>query len=246
MTLIAHFPSLPDYLREEGFTAVQGGTILSVATVLLTLVLELASLPTVRGVLQQRDGPSLYRQALAMNFINHFVFGIPVYFIAVVLFCDRTEAENRSIFAIRAAAVVAVHAVMYYGIHKAFHTSPKLYVHHRFHHRFNTHVPPVAANAVSVVEYVLAYIVPFAIAALLVAPHEREFRLAIAFLSVCNLLVHTPRLESLSEKLLWPVFVTTHDHLEHHRKLTTNYASPTINVDWILGQFLARSSTKSQ
>jgi hypothetical protein len=83
----------------------------------------------------------------------------------------------------------------------------------------------VAANAVSIVEYVLAYIVPFAVAALLVAPHELEFRLAIAFVSICNLLVHTSRLESLSQKLLWPIFVTTH-HLEHHRKLTTNYASP--------------------
>jgi sterol desaturase/sphingolipid hydroxylase (fatty acid hydroxylase superfamily) len=246
MALIAHIASLPDSIREEAFTAVRGGTMLSVATVLVTLGLELASLPTVRGVFKQRDGPSLYWQALVMNFMNHFVFGIPVYFVAVLLFCDRTEAENHWIFTTRAAAIVAVHAVIYYGIHKAFHTSPKLYIHHRFHHRFNTHVPPVAANAVSIVEYVLAYIVPFAVAALLVAPHELEFRVAIAFVSICNLLVHTPRLESLSQKLLWPIFVTTHDHLEHHRKLTTNYASPTINVDWILGQFQGLSSTKSQ
>lgn len=229
----ASFSFLPEALQEQAFEAVAGGVQLSVATVLLTIVLELASTPTIRGVLKQRDGKSLYSQAIALNFLNHFVFGIPVYAIAGVFLCTTTLPANHVVFALRATAVIAVHAILYYAVHKAFHVMPHLYVYHRFHHRFNTHVPPVAANAVSIVEYVLAYVLPFALAALFVQPHETEFRFAIAFVSFANLLVHTPRFEECSKKL-WPVFVSTHDHLEHHRRLTTNYASPTIKVDWIL------------
>jgi sterol desaturase/sphingolipid hydroxylase (fatty acid hydroxylase superfamily) len=229
------FSILPESLQEQAFEAFAGGVQLSVGTVFLTIVLELASLPTVWGVLNQKNGKSLYSQAVAVNFINHFVFGIPVYAVAVALLCTTKVSANYVVSVVRGTAVMTVHAIIYYVMHKAFHTSPQLYVHHRFHHRFNTHVPPVAANAVSIVEYLLAYVLPFAMAALIVRPHEIEFRSAIAFVSLTNLLVHTPRLEAWSKKL-WPVFVSTHDHLEHHKRLTTNYASPTINVDWILQQ----------
>jgi hypothetical protein len=91
------------------------------------------------------------------------------------------------------------------------------------------------ANAVSAVEYLAAYVVPFAVAAALVHPHETELQCAVAVVSVCNLLIHTPRLEEWS-KALGPAFVTTHGHLEHHRRMTINYAAPTINVDWIVEQ----------
>ena len=238
------FSFLPEALQVQAFEAVAGGVQLSVATVILTIVLELASMPTIRGVLKQRDGKSLYSQAITVNFLNHFVFGIPVYAFAGVLLCTKTLASNYVVFAVRATAVLTAHAILYYAIHRAFHIYPQLYVYHRFHHKFNTHVPPVAANAVSIVEYLLAYVLPFAVAALFIRPHETEFRFAIAFASVANLLVHTPRLEELS-KNLWPMFVSTHDHQEHHRRLTTNYASPTIKVDWIIQQFSSISGKKA-
>jgi len=235
MTWIDFFSFLPQSLQEPVFEGVKGSTELSIATVLLTIVLELASLPTVRGVLKQRDGTSLYLQAVAVNILNHFVFGIPVYVLARLLFCRSEEAGNYVIFGMRTAGLLVVHSLLYYSSHKAFHSSPKLYVYHRFHHRFNTHVCPASANAVSAVEYVVAYIIPFVVGALLVRPHEKELRLAVAIVSICNLLIHTPRLEALSEKL-HPIFVTTHGHIEHHRRLTTNYAAPTLNVDWIQEQ----------
>ena len=226
---------VPESLQKGVWSAVSGGIVLSVATVLLTFVLELASLPTVRRVLKQRDGTSLYLQAVFLNFLNHFAFGVPVYVIAVPLFCHSQQAENWTTFATRTGTIFVVHSILYYSVHKAFHSSPKLYVYHRFHHRFNKHVPPVAANAVSAVEYLAAYVVPFAVAAALVHPHETELQCAVAVVSVCNLLIHTPRLEEWS-KALGPAFVTTHGHLEHHRRMTINYAAPTINVDWIVEQ----------
>jgi hypothetical protein len=119
-----------------------------------------------------------------------------------------------------------------------------LYKYHRFHHRFKAHVPPVSANAVSSVEYLVAYILPFALGALIVRPHISEMRAVINITSLSNLLIHTPRLEKLSEKL-WPIFVTTHGHIEHHKKLTMNYAAPTINVDWVVQQVKAASGKQA-
>jgi sterol desaturase/sphingolipid hydroxylase (fatty acid hydroxylase superfamily) len=229
------FSLVPESFYAGVGSAIKGGTMLSIATVLLTLVLELVSLPTTRSLLKQRDGTSLYLQAIFLNFLNHFAFGVPVYATAVPLFCTSEQAENWTTFASRTGTIFVVHSILYYSVHKAFHTSPKLYVYHRFHHRFNTHVPPVAANAVSAVEYLAAYVIPFAVAAALVHPHETELQFGVAVVSVCNLLIHTPRLEEWS-KTLGPAFVTTHGHLEHHRRMTINFAAPTINVDWIVEQ----------
>ena len=36
-----------------------------------------------------------------------------------------------------------------------------MYWAHRFHHRFNSHVSPTTANAVSIAEYAVAYMLPF-------------------------------------------------------------------------------------
>ena len=66
---------------------------------------------------------------------------------------------------------------------------------HRFHHAFAKHVTPSSANAVSVVEYVYAYMLPFVAGCAVCAPDERALLVAVAVVSVNNLLIHTPRLE---------------------------------------------------
>ena len=65
--------------------------------------------------------------------------------------------------------MLIVHAVGYYITHRAMHTKA-LYWAHSFHHQFNAHVVPSAANAVSFTEYCLAYMIPFIVAALLFKP----------------------------------------------------------------------------
>jgi sterol desaturase/sphingolipid hydroxylase (fatty acid hydroxylase superfamily) len=229
------FAVMRAFMLEPAWDEVVHGSILAIATITITFFLEISSLPTVRGVLKQRDGPSLYLQAVTLNFLNHFIFGVPVYVIAVSLLCRDDKMANFLRFAMRTTCIVIIHAILYYGVHKAFHSSPQLYLYHRFHHRFNTHVPPVAANAVSAVEYLCAYIIPFAVGALLVSPQEKELQLAVAIVSFSNLLIHTPRLEEIS-KSLGPLLVTTHGHIEHHKRMNLNFAAPTINVDWIVEQ----------
>ena len=124
------------------------GLQLAFLTFGLTIVLELWSLDTVRRVLAQKGGgESLYAAAISANLRNHFVFGWTIYTAAALLFCREdgeltTEERIGSVF-----TLLFVHSLCFYAAHRAFHTYPNLYHHHRFHHRFNTNVPPMAANA---------------------------------------------------------------------------------------------------
>ena len=63
------------------------GSHIAAFTLILTALLELTSLPTVRGVLSQSGGPRLYATALALNVIN-LLIGIPMYALSVAMFCN--------------------------------------------------------------------------------------------------------------------------------------------------------------
>ena len=210
------------------------GLRLSFGTWFLTLLLEIWSLKTVRKVRSQKGGSALYAKAITANLVNHFVFGWTLYTIASVNFCPvdkelETFERMYSVF-----SILMVHSICFYSAHRAFHTYPSLYKHHRFHHRFNVHVPPMAANAVSATEYIVAYILPFIVPMPFLRPDTFSLQASVAIVSITNVLVHTPKLSELSEKYLPECLVSTSDHLEHHRKLNTKYAAPTINVDYFV------------
>jgi len=270
--------------------ACYGGFEVVATTFLLTVLLELTSIGTVKELLlhqdttaedgggdgttrtdddgayddergrrqQQRKQRNLYKAAVVANLVNHFVLGIPVYAVAVTFFCRRDDADDggdafRTLLssAVRVAWIVLTHAVAYYSVHRAMHTVPGMYRYHKFHHQFNNPrcIPVMAANAVSVVEYLLAYAFPFALAAMLFHPTEREIKIAVYVVSVSNLLIHTPALEraaaagtattsTTSRRFFFgPWFVTASSHGQHHRQLAVNYAAPIVNIDWFLSRF---------
>lgn len=211
------------------------GLELSCLTFALTLVLELWSIDTVRKVLDQKGaGVSLYLTAVFANLCNHFVFGWTIYLIAATLFCRDYDKVTSSDRVTSVITILFVHSICFYVAHRAFHSNPTWYRHHRFHHRFNTHVPPMAANAVSAVEYIFAYILPFTVAMPIVRPDTVSLRFAVGIVSVTNLMIHTPKLSAISEKIMPEWLVSTNDHLEHHRKLNTKFAAPTFNVDYFV------------
>lgn len=211
------------------------GLQLSFWTFLLTLVLELWSMDTVALVLKQKGaGFSLYSAAIFANLVNHFVFGWTIYVGAAALFCRDTVDITSSDRIISVVTILFVQSLGFYVAHRAFHSNPKWYQHHRFHHKFNVHVPPMAANAVSAVEYIFAYILPFTIAMPFVRPDTVSLRVAIGIVSVTNLMIHTPKLSAISEKFMPEWLVSTDDHLEHHCKLNTKYAAPTFNIDYFV------------
>ena len=214
------------------------GLELSIGTFLLTLVLQVWSLDTVKKVLEQPGaGISLYKAAIVANLVNHFVFGWTIYLSAAALFCRDTEEVTSSDRIISVLTILFVQSVAFYIAHRAFHSNPDWYRHHRFHHRFNTYVCPMTANAVSAVEYVFAYILPFAIACPFVQPDSLSLRLSVGIVSVSNLMIHTPKLSEISEKFMPEFLVSTNDHLEHHKKLNCKYAAPTFNIDYLLHSY---------
>jgi hypothetical protein len=93
---------------------------------------------------------------------------------------------------------------------------------------------PVSANAVSLAEYAVAYMLPFVVGSAFLRPDRLSMFIAVGIISFNSLLIHTPVLADTSAKLVPWLFVSTADHLEHHRRLTKHYAAPTISVDRLL------------
>ena len=205
-------------------------------TIVMTILLEFVSWET--GVAAYKKDKKLYLTAVGLNFLNHYIFGIPVYMTAELLFIRQMDDSYSPLFvAFQVLAVLLVHSLCYYEAHKTFHSCPGYYKYHKFHHRFNTSVPPMAANAVGLVEYLFAYVLPFAVAGAVVRPYTTSIQIAIYIVSMTNLSIHTPRIEAWSERNIPACWVSTHDHLEHHRKLNVHYAAPTLNIDWAVGKF---------
>jgi Fatty acid hydroxylase superfamily len=238
-----------------------GGVEMSMTAVIVTFMLELWSLESVRQVWkQQPNGKELYITSIIYNLVNHFILGVPTYMIAAIYFCskndDNEETENDLTttrwvktwmsFLFQVMFILAAHSIQYYYVHKTFHESPLLYrMFHRFHHRFNTHVPPSAANAVTMGEYLLAYVLPFANVALVGRVTVPSLRCAIFITIVLNAVVHTPKLETWSERWIPFFWVSTADHLNHHRRLVVHFASPLFNIDNILSRLVDPSPSRN-
>lgn len=173
-----------------------------------------------------KKNPNLYIKGTVSNFVN--LIGLsPIYYI----FADNFLIHDKSleINFIKLLWLVLTHNVLFYKLHKTFHENKSLYFIHKFHHRFVSPIPS-NGNAVSIKEYNIAYVLPFLIGALLFKPNAITFQLAIGVISFFNSLVHCGPLRNIK---LWPIFVVPKDHLVHHEKLDTKYASPTINIDYI-------------
>jgi len=206
------------------------GFRVAIITTLLMFVLELMSVQTVVQMLDKQ--PRLYLAGWLTTLRNNFILGPVTAYVAFKMLCandfnDTTRSVKVGL------GVVLIHALGYYTAHRAMHTKA-LYWAHKFHHRFNESVPPTSANAVSLAEYGIAYMLPFILAGVLLRPDVKSMYLAASIVSFNNLLIHTPPLETLATFLLPKVFVSTGKHLEHHRLLTKNYAAPTVNVDLLL------------
>jgi sterol desaturase/sphingolipid hydroxylase (fatty acid hydroxylase superfamily) len=201
--------------------------------VLLTAALELASLDDVQKLRKQKGGPELYRSAIFTNIFNNLVLGPIIYHVTIRYVCQESPLPAfERIWCV--IGIVVVEGILYYFLHKTFHEIKGLYWIHRYHHKFNTVVVPSSANAVSVAEYVLAYMIPIVAGVIFTGADEVAAFSAAAIIAISNLLIHTPSLSS--QKCFW-MLVSTQDHLEHHRKNKSNYGAPVIHMDRILASF---------
>lgn len=223
---------------------------------LAAALLELTVLATVKDVITKTEGGrSLYATAWLYNAINHLCLAPCVYTIGMNLYASA-EPCSLTVKLMYATATIGIHSVGYYLTHRAMHTKA-LWWAHRYHHKFNTFICPIAAAAVTQVlpsatasnalahsrmfalhsrsaqtEYFFAYMIPFIMAGSILQPVPVE-TIAIAGLAIghVNNLIHYAPLERLSVRYVPWLGVSTADHFEHHRKLTSNYAAPTLNVD---------------
>ena len=216
---------------KRAFSSSNDGMVMTLLTLGLTLLLELFSLGYVRKICAKKGGTTLYIQGVLCNLINNAVLGPPLYELVTSHWMSTPlSAVGRMAMV---GAIVIGHSIGYYCTHRWMHTR-SMYWAHRFHHRFNVHVVPVTANAVSLAEYALAYMCPFIAGAWLLRPDRMSMFFAVGIVSLTNLLIHTPYLADASASLVPALFVSTADHLDHHKRLTTHYAAPTLSVDRVL------------
>ena len=131
-------------------------------------------------------------------------------------------------------SVLGIHSVGYYVVHTAMHKFKKLYTIHSFHHQYDKILLPSIGNAVSTMEFISAYLLPFIIAAYFLRPNEISFIIPIGIIGLLNIVIHCKELEDLPWAAL---FVSPKNHIEHHEVRTKHYAAPTINWDYIVSLF---------
>jgi hypothetical protein len=209
----------------------RNGVLSGLTAVALTAVLEVClSIDDVRQLRSTKAGRELYRDCIWSNIRNNLVLGPITYYLTIEYICRSgplTLAQQmQSVF-----GIVLIEGVLFYLVHKAFHEIKGLYWMHRYHHRFNTIVLPSSSNAVSIAEYMFAYMIPIVVGVIVMGADEVSTFLGAAIIAVTNLLIHTPQLE---DYVWFWAFVSTHDHLEHHRKLRGNYGAPVFHVDRIV------------
>lgn len=190
------------------------------------------SMNDVRQLRKREGGKRLHLTGMAATTFNSIVLGSVTYAIIVEYCCvqgqDLTLIQQiRSIL-----AFLIIENSWYYVAHMAMHT-PRLYWMHRFHHKFNVIVLPSSASAVSVPEFLLAYMAPFLIGSYLGGNDKASAIIAAMIVMAANFFIHTPALEEVMSRLPW-MFVTPSDHFAHHRQLTCNYGAPIFSMDRIL------------
>ena len=214
------------------------GFLLMFGLVFLTAYLETTCPDEVAKLVNKKEGTKLYVDAILLNLFNMLVLGTLTYVMIVEYLCEEhplTIAQKmRGIF-----GVIVIENFVYFLVHKAFHEVKGLYWAHSFHHRFNEVILPSTAMAVSVTEFVTAYLAPIIIGSALLPLDRTCVVIAAVVIGASNLLIHTPSMLGL--KVPWFI-VTADDHFRHHRKLTTDYGAPLISFDRILA--LGRSQNQ--
>ena len=172
------------------------GTTMAVSMLLLTALLECASLSNVRHLRSLAGGKSLYLQAWWRNVYNALLLGVPIY----VSVCSWPNFFIRrgddwsvgTVDALEVAVVVLLHSLWYYLSHTAFHKVPGLFFVHKFHRRFRgKSVSPSTALAVSPLEFIFA----FDPGLVLLKPSRATLQASLVVVMGHNLLMHFPPVE---------------------------------------------------
>ncbi|KAL9186510.1 hypothetical protein ACHAXT_005748 [Thalassiosira profunda] len=208
------------------------GFFFSASAVVLVLAFEFGLAAADVKRLQEREGgKELYRAGLIATIFNHLVLG-PITYYLTLTYCTVDYELNLWQQAFAVLKFVVIENGLYFVGHYLMHTR-QLYWMHRFHHRFNAVVLPSSASAVSVPEFIFAYMSPFLAGAYFGACDKNSALAAVSLVAFFNLVIHTPSLEEAFENHPW-IFVSPGDHLAHHRQLACSYSAPIFHFDRML------------
>ena len=135
----------------------------------------------------------LYFEGMRANYLNLLLIS-PLYYVFVYLFLLNNLKEG--FYLLDYISLLLIHNVGYYAIHKMMHKIPQLKGFHNFHHLF-IDVIPSNGNAVSLMEFNLAYISPFIGGIYLISPNNDTLKSAIMTISFLNTFIHCPNFADL-------------------------------------------------
>lgn len=161
-------------------------------------------------------------EAWTMTLVNLLLIG-PFVYARVVVSHRKHWIRNL----LDAFALTGVHSACYAIVHRCMHRIAALRPIHRAHHRYVDDVIPSVGNAVSVSEFLVAYMAPFAVGSLMVRPSEHALLMSAVVVSALNLIVHAPHLHERIPSTSFTVH--PQEHLDHHAYRTPSYSAPSIS-----------------
>ena len=137
------------------------------------------------------------------------------------------KKKEKKVYLKEVFGLVLIHAILYRFFHEQMHK--RFFNIHEYHHSFKENVSISCANAVSVPEFMFAYMSPFFIGSYTILPTCESLSLSTGIVSMFNLLVHCEKLYN-TEKWI-PHFVTPKLHINHHKRIQpSTMSAPTFHI----------------
>lgn len=164
-----------------------------------------------------------YLDAVALSFFNLLFVGPVIHAWLAPHLSKRISSFWRVVW--KTSGIVLIHSGLYAVIHRCMHRVRAFRYIHAPHHRFSHDVTSSVANAVSIEEFLVAYMFPFVFGAWILHADATSLNMGTCIVSLANLIVHTPHLQNAK----YPSFlVHPKEHIEHHRARTRTFAAPTV------------------
>ena len=166
-----------------------------------------------------------------MKFIDIFRISLNLIVIGPLFYTFITKnicnQKDKRIYRSEVFGLVFIHALLYRFFHEQMHK--RFFSIHKYHHTFKENITISTANAVSVPEFIFAYMSPFLMGSCIIIPTCESLAVSAGIVSFFNFLVHC---EKLYEHEHWiPYFVTPKLHINHHKRLKpSTMSAPTFHI----------------
>ena len=156
---------------------------------------------------------------------NLLVIG-PIFYNFIFHKLCRRNPFLKQVNAMETVALTFIHSILYKYFHSKMHTT--FTGMHEYHHSFKEDILISTANAVSIPEFVFAYMMPFLIGSWIILPAHGSLNLSASIVSLFNFAVHCEYFYNFK----WiPGFVPPKLHINHHRRTQpSTTAAPTFHI----------------